>query len=185
MVALELFLCGKKYVMPKEAKRAIYPGTFDPITFGHIDIIKRAAFIFDEIIIGIVKKPSKEVFLPYGERFRLVKETIKDVDKVRVEGFSGLVVEYAKEKKINIIIRGLRMISDFEYEFQMALTNRRLDPRIETIFLMPHPSYSYISSRLVKEIALLGGNLKDFLPSVCIQAIKKKLNASRGRKNKR
>ncbi len=161
-------------------KKAIYPGTFDPITFGHIDIIKRAAFIFDEVIIAVVKKPSKNIVFSYKERFNLVKEAVRDIPNVKVEGFDGLVVAFAKKKRINVIVRGLRMISDFEYEFQMALTNRNLSPRIETIFLMPHPNYSYLSSRLVKEIVYLGGNLKDFLPSECIEALKKKLK----RKNK-
>ncbi|MCM8823760.1 MAG: pantetheine-phosphate adenylyltransferase [Candidatus Omnitrophica bacterium] len=157
--------------------RAIYPGTFDPITFGHLDIIERASHIFEETIIAVVKKPFKSVFLPYKDRLKLVQEATKSVKGVRVEGFSGLVVDYAKSKNINIIVRGIRMLSDFEYEFQMALTNRKLNPKIETIFLMPHPKYSYLSSRLIREIAYLGGNLDEFLPKCCIEEINKKIKS--------
>jgi pantetheine-phosphate adenylyltransferase len=155
-------------------KRAIYPGTFDPITNGHIDIIKRAALIFDETIISVAKYPSKDTLFSYQERLKIVKEATRRMKKVRVEGFDGLVVDFARKKKIKVIIRGLRMISDFEYEFQMALTNRNLAPEIETLFLMPHPWYSYISSRLIKEAASLGANLKQFLPDSALKALSKK-----------
>ena len=163
-------------------KKAIYPGTFDPITFGHIDIIRRAAFIFDEIIVAVVKNPFKDILFSYKDRLNFVRKTTKGIKKVKVEGFEGLVVDFAVRKDINVIIRGLRMISDFEYEFQMALTNRKLSPRIETIFLMPHAGYSYLSSRLVKEIASLGGNLSDFLPKICINALNKKIGRKRKKK---
>ncbi len=165
-------------------KKVIYPGTFDPITFGHIDIIKRASAIFDKVVVAVVKEPSKETMFTYQERIDLVKRTTKGIRGVEVEGFNTLVVEYARKKGIHVIVRGLRMISDFEYEFQMALTNRKLAPEIETIFLMPHPSYSYISARLVKEIAALGGDLRSFLPSVCIRALKRKMHEGSSRKNK-
>ncbi|MFH1768389.1 MAG: pantetheine-phosphate adenylyltransferase [Candidatus Omnitrophota bacterium] len=158
--------------MSKKENRAIYPGTFDPITFGHLDIIKRATDIFDRVFISVVKGSSKESLFSYKQRIGLVKEATKGINKLEIEGFNGLVVKFAAAKKIKVIIRGIRMISDFEYEFQMALTNRKLAPDIETIFLMPHPNYSYISSRLVKEIAFLGGNLEEFLPGVCIKAFK-------------
>ena len=156
-------------------KKAIYPGTFDPITFGHIDIIKRASLIFDRIIVAVVKNPFKDALFLYEERLALLKEAVKGIENIEVEGFDGLVVDFAAKKDVNVIVRGLRMISDFEYEFQMALTNRKLSPRIETIFLMPHASYSYLSSHLVKEIASLGGDLSDFLPQVCIDALNKKI----------
>ncbi|OPX29827.1 MAG: pantetheine-phosphate adenylyltransferase [Candidatus Omnitrophica bacterium 4484_171] len=156
-------------------KRAIYPGTFDPITFGHVDIIKRASLIFDKIIVAVVKNSFKDTLFSYEERVNLLKKATKGIKKIEVEGFEGLVVDFAVKKNINVIIRGLRMISDFEYEFQMALTNRKLSSRIETIFLMPHAGYSYLSSRLVKEIASLGGNLDDFLPRVCVSALNKKI----------
>lgn len=157
-------------------KVTIYPGTFDPLTYGHIDIIKRAAFIFDKVIVAVVKNPSKSTLFSYQQRKSLVEANVKNLDRVVVEGFDGLVVEFARRKKVNVIVRGLRMISDFEYEFQMALTNRKLASDIETIFLMPHPEYSYVSSRLVKEVAHLGGNLKEFLPDVCIKAVDAKKN---------
>ena len=164
-------------------KRAVYPGTFDPITFGHIDIIRRAAVIFDDIIIAVVKLPAKSTLFSYKKRVRLVKNAIAGIKNIRIEGFSGLVVDFAAANDINVIVRGLRMISDFEYEFQMALTNRKLSPGIETIFLMPHPSYSYLSSRLVKEIALLGGDLSDFLPTVCTEALREEFKKQKTKKS--
>jgi len=154
---------------------AIYPGTFDPITNGHIDIIKRAAFIFKKVIVAVVKCPSKDPLFSYSERISLVKKATKVINGVEVVGFDGLTVDFAKRRKIKTIVRGLRMISDFEYEFQMALTNRNLAPSVETIFLMPHPEYSYISSRLIKEAASLGANLKMFLPAFVSKALKNKL----------
>lgn len=153
---------------------AVCPGTFDPITNGHIDIIKRAALIFKEIIVAVVKNPSKGAFFSCTQRIKMTKEALAGIDNVEVEGFDGLVVNFAAKKKAKVIIRGLRMISDFEYEFQMALTNRNLAPDIETIFLMPHPQYSYISSRLIKEAAFLGADLDKFLPTVVINVLKKK-----------
>jgi pantetheine-phosphate adenylyltransferase len=164
--------------------RAIYPGTFDPVTNGHIDIVKRAGTIFGGITVAVVKNSSKELLFSYSERITMVKEATKDIKGVKVEGFEGLVVDYACRKKVNVIVRGLRMISDFEYEFQMALTNRNLCRQVETIFLMPHPEYSYISSRLIKEAAFLGADLKKFLPPVVIKALKKKGYESRSGKDK-
>ncbi|MCK9573807.1 MAG: pantetheine-phosphate adenylyltransferase [Candidatus Omnitrophica bacterium] len=154
-------------------KTAIYPGTFDPITNGHIDIIKRASCIFDSVIVAVVKNPSKETLFSYPERLSMVSGAIRGIKGVKTEGFDGLVVDFAKKKKAKVIVRGLRMISDFEYEFQMALTNRSLSSSIETIFLMPHPYYSYISSRLIKEAASLGANLKQFLPRKVLENLKK------------
>jgi len=155
--------------------RAIYPGTFDPITNGHIDIIRRAASIFSEVVISVVKVSSKDALFSFRERIELVKEVTARIKGVKVEGFSGLVVDFANKKKTKVIVRGLRMISDFEYEFQMALTNRNLAPGIETIFLMPHPEYSFISSRLIKEVTYLGADLKKFLPPVVVKALRDKL----------
>jgi pantetheine-phosphate adenylyltransferase len=165
-------------------KRAICPGTFDPITNGHIDIIKRAAFIFGKVTVAVVQSPSKDTLFPYPERVALVKEVTKRIKGIKVEGFDGLVVDFARKKKASVIIRGLRMISDFEYEFQMALTNRNLAPNVETMFLMPHPQYSYISSRLIKEAAFLGADLKQFLPGIVLKALRKKIDESNGRANK-
>ena len=166
-------------------RRAICPGTFDPITNGHVDIIKRASNIFDSIIVAVVKHPNKEPLFSYKERLDLVKKTTKGIKNVKVEGFDGLVVKLAKNKKAKVIIRGLRMISDFEYEFQMALTNRDLAPGVETLFLMPHPQYSFVSSKLIKEAGVLGANLKNFLSGPVIKALRKKLNENRSRKTTR
>jgi pantetheine-phosphate adenylyltransferase len=156
-------------------KIAIYPGTFDPITNGHIDIIKRASAVFQDITVAVVKDAPKDTLFSYQERFTMVKNAAKKISGIKVEGFEGLVVDFAKKRKANVIIRGLRMLSDFEYEFQMALTNRSLAPGVETLFFMPHPYYSYISSRLIKEAASLGANLKQFVPLEVLKALKNKL----------
>ncbi|MCM8778595.1 MAG: pantetheine-phosphate adenylyltransferase [Candidatus Omnitrophica bacterium] len=153
---------------------AIYPGTFDPITYGHLDIIKRATILFDKLIIVVVKNPQKETLFSWEERLALVKKAVKGMKGVEVDSFSGLVVDYVKRKKANIIIRGLRMISDFEYEFQMALTNRRLSPSIETIFMMPSEAYSYLSSKLIKEAGSLGAKLSSFIPPFVEKALRRK-----------
>lgn len=164
--------------------KAICPGTFDPITNGHIDIIKRAVSVFGQVTVSVVKLPTKNTLFSYSERVSLVKKATKSIKGVNVEGFSGLVVDFAYKKKAKVIVRGLRMISDFEYELQMALTNRNLAPRVETIFLMPHPEYSYISSRLIKEVACLGADLKKFLPEAVVKALKRKLDEDKSRKDK-
>jgi len=161
-------------------KLAIYPGTFDPVTNGHVDIVKRAAFICEEIIVGVVKTPEKKTLFSYSERLTLVQEATKGMAGVSVAGFDGLVVDFARKNKARVIVRGLRMISDFEYEFQMALTNRKLCPDVETIFLMPSPEYSYISSRLIKEAAFLGADLKRFLPASALRALNSKLQHETG-----
>ncbi len=156
-------------------KKAIYPGTFDPVTFGHLDLIKRATEIFDQVIIAIAANTQKKPLFSTEERMAMLKKATKDFDNVSVETFDELVVDYARRKKINEIIRGLRMISDFEYEFQMTLTNRKLAPDIETIFLMPSESLSYISSKLLKEAASLGAKLSEFLPDFVEDALKRRL----------
>ncbi|MFH1338770.1 MAG: pantetheine-phosphate adenylyltransferase [Candidatus Omnitrophota bacterium] len=159
----------------KISARAIYPGTFDPITFGHIDLLKRACSIFSEVIVAIAHNPQKEPLFSVKERKGFLKKAIAGLSNVRVEDFDGLVVDYARKKGIRILIRGLRMISDFEYEFQMALTNRKLAPDIETIFLMPHEGYSYLSSRLLKEAVSLGADLSKFVPAYVQKSLRKKL----------
>lgn len=156
-------------------QKAIYPGTFDPVTYGHIDLIKRALEIFSEVIIGVAHNPHKKPLFSVKERMALLKKATAGLNGVEVEDFSGLVVDFARKKKVKVLIRGLRMISDFEYEFQMALTNRKLTPDIETIFLMPQESYSYLSSRLLKEAASLGADLSCFVPGFAEDALKKKL----------
>lgn len=156
--------------------RTIYPGSFDPVTYGHIDLIKRALKIFDEVIVAVSTGPQKQTLFTPQERKTMMVKSVKGLKNVKVEIFGGLVVDYAKKKKINIILRGLRMLSDFEYEFQMALTNRKLNMDVETVFMMPSESYSYISSRLIKEASSLGANLKDLVPQFVVGALKKKLS---------
>jgi pantetheine-phosphate adenylyltransferase len=156
-------------------QRAIYPGSFDPVTYGHIDIIKRAQEIFSELIVAVAHNPQKDPLFSVKERIDMLKKATRDLKGIVVDDFDSLVVDYARKKKINVIIRGVRMFSDFEYEFQMALTNRKLSPDVETIFLMPQESYSYLSSRLLKEAASLGADLSCFVPGFVEKALKKKL----------
>jgi pantetheine-phosphate adenylyltransferase len=156
-------------------QRAIYPGTFDPVTNGHIDVIKRAVKLFSEVIVAVAPNPEKTPMFTVEERVRLLKESLADIEGVTVASFKGLVVDFARKNKVNIVIRGLRMLSDFEYEFQMALTNRKFDDSIETVFLMPSESYSYVSSKLLKEAAALGADISYFLPFCVESALKKKL----------
>jgi pantetheine-phosphate adenylyltransferase len=156
-------------------QKAIYPGSFDPVTYGHIDLIKRAKEAFSELVVAVAHNPQKNPLFSVKERVEMLKKATAGMPGVTVEDFSGLVIDYAKKNKTRILIRGLRMISDFEYEFQMALTNRKLAPQIETIFLMPQESYSYISSKLLKEAASLGADLSSFVPDFVEKALKKKL----------
>ncbi|MBI4354444.1 MAG: pantetheine-phosphate adenylyltransferase [Candidatus Omnitrophica bacterium] len=155
--------------------RAIYPGTFDPVTYGHIDLIKRAIKIFDEVIVAVAHNPGKRPLFSVKERVALLTQATRGLRGVRVDDFEGLVVDYARRKHADVVVRGLRMLSDFEYEFQMALTNRKLSPQIETMFLMPHESYAYLSARLIKEAAELGARLSDFVPPFVEAALQRKL----------
>ncbi|MFH1678008.1 MAG: pantetheine-phosphate adenylyltransferase [Candidatus Omnitrophota bacterium] len=154
---------------------AIYPGTFDPVTYGHIDLIKRACGIFSEVIIAVARNPQKNPLFSVEERKEFLKKATSGILGVVIDDFDSLVVDYARIKGTKILIRGLRMISDFEYEFQMALTNRKLAPDIETIFLMPQEAYSYLSSKLLKEAASLGADITCFVPDFVCRAIKEKL----------
>ena len=158
--------------------RAIYPGSFDPITSGHLDIVKRAAKIFDQVIMEVVANPGKSPLLPMEVRTKLIEETVKDIDGITVSSFQGLTVDYAKENNIFCLIRGLRAISDFEAELGMAQTNKQLFPELETIFLMTKAEYSFISSSTVKEIIRLGGNVSEFVPKPVNDYLKQ--NFSRG-----
>jgi len=158
-------------------KIAIYPGTFDPVTNGHIDLIKRAREIFPELIIAVADNTQKNPLFSVPERVAMLKKVTSAMKGVEVCDFRGLVVDFARKRKSKVLIRGLRMISDFEYEFQMALTNRKLAADIETIFLMPHESYSYISSKLLKEASFLGADLSSFLPSFVEKELKRKLSS--------
>jgi pantetheine-phosphate adenylyltransferase len=145
-------------------KTALYPGTFDPITFGHIDVIERARDIFDKVIVTVARNTAKQPLFTDAERVRMIRDVIKRYDNVEVEAFDGLLVSFARKRKATAIVRGLRAVSDFEYEFQMALTNRKLAEGITTVFLMPHERYTYLNSSIVREIAMLGGNVSEFVP---------------------
>jgi len=155
-------------------QKAIYAGTFDPITRGHLDVIERAVRIFPELIVTVADNPGKKPLFSTAERIALVRETAIGLSGVTVESFDGLLVDYAHAKGVGVIIRGLRLLSDFEYEFQMALTNRRLAPDVETLFLMPKQDYSYLSSTNVKQVAKLGGDVSEFVPECVEKALRVK-----------
>jgi len=161
-------------------RRAIYPGSFDPVTNGHLDIIKRGCKLFDEIIVAILVNPEKTPFFSVDERREILDAVLKDLDQggcqVVVESFEGLLVQYAAERQANAIVRGIRAISDYEYELQMALMNRRLEPALETVFMMPAEAYSYVSSRLVKEVFHLGGSIRGLVPAVVETRMQAKSN---------
>ena len=160
-------------------RRAIYPGSFDPVTNGHLDIIERGCKLFDEIIISILVNPDKKPFFTVEERHEMLAEVLPSISqggcKVRVDSFQGLLVNYAVAQKADVIVRGIRAISDYEYELQMALMNRRLEPGIETVFMMPAEIYSYVSSRLVKEVFQLGGALEGLVPPEVEKRMKEKM----------
>ena len=159
-------------------RRAIYPGSFDPVTNGHLDIIERGCKLFDEIIIAILVNPDKRPFFSIEERQGMLEEVLKGIARgkcvVRVDAFEGLLVHYAIAKHADAIVRGIRAISDYEYELQMALMNRRLEPSIETVFMMPADTYSYLSSRLVKEVFQLGGEIDGLVPPLVETRMKQK-----------
>ena len=156
-------------------KVAIYPGTFDPITNGHSDLIVRASKLFEKVIVAIAINPGKKPLFNLDERVELAQRALSHLDNVEVCGFEGLLIDVAMEKKVNVIIRGLRAVSDFEHEFQLASMNRKMQPEIETLFLTPAEQFTYISSSLVREIATLGGDVSDFVPPVVRSALKAKL----------
>jgi pantetheine-phosphate adenylyltransferase len=155
-------------------RRAIYPGSFDPVTNGHLDVIERARKLFDEVIVGVAVNDQKQPFFTLEERLALLRATIDGMDRVSISPLDGLLVEFAVEQHATAVIRGLRAVSDFEFEFQMALMNRKLEASVETIFLMPKEEYTYLSSRIVKEIARLGGDIAKFVPSLVVEAFAKK-----------
>jgi pantetheine-phosphate adenylyltransferase len=155
-------------------RRAIYPGSFDPVTNGHLDVIERARNLFDEVIVAVASNVEKEPLFTLEERLGLLQDSLGKIERVRISQFDGLLVEFAVAQKANAVIRGLRAVSDFEFEFQMALMNRKLESSVETIFLMPKEEYTYLSSRLVKEIARLGGNVSTFVPACAAKALGRK-----------
>jgi pantetheine-phosphate adenylyltransferase len=145
-------------------KKAVYPGSFDPITNGHADIIFRGLKVFDRIVVAVLTNPKKSPLFTIEERVRMIREIFRNDDRVEVTAFQGLLIDFAKKHSANVVIRGLRAVSDFEYEFQMALMNRKLNPEIETFFMVPSLSYTFLSSNLVKEVSMLGGCLKGLVP---------------------
>ena len=156
-------------------QRAVYPGTFDPMTMGHVDLVKRASKLFDSVIIAIASSNSKKPMFSLEERIEIGNKIFADDPKVEVVGFSGLLVNFAKDNDANILIRGLRVVADFEYEFQLANMNRAMSPDIESVFLTPKEEYSYISSSLVKEIATMGGDVTRFVDPVTLDALNQKI----------
>ncbi|WP_298440718.1 pantetheine-phosphate adenylyltransferase [uncultured Ferrimonas sp.] len=156
-------------------QKAIYPGTFDPITNGHLDLICRASKMFDEVIVGIAASPSKQPLFTLEERVALVEQACSGLNNITVVGFSGLLVDFAKQHQARVLVRGLRAVSDFEYEFQLANMNRRLDPNLESVFLTPAEEFSFISSTLVKEVARHDGDVSQFLPTQVRQQLLAKL----------
>ena len=157
-------------------QRAVYPGTFDPMTMGHVDLVKRASKLFDSVIIAIASSDSKKPMFSLQERIDIGNKIFAKDPKIEVVGFSGLLVNFAKENGADILIRGLRVVADFEYEFQLANMNRAMSPEIESVFLTPKEEYSYISSSLVKEIATMGGDVKRFVDPVTLEALNRKIN---------
>jgi pantetheine-phosphate adenylyltransferase len=152
-------------------RRAIYPGSFDPITKGHLDVIQRAASLFDELIVAVARNVQKTTLFAAAERVSMIEVEVAGQSNIRVVHFAGLLVNFARQEQAVAVVRGLRAVSDFEFEFQMALMNRKLEPTIETIFLTPREEYTYLSSRIVKEIARLGGNVEAFVPSSVASAL--------------
>ena len=157
-------------------RSAIYPGSFDPVTNGHLDVVERARKLFDEVIVAVAHNDEKEPLFPLQERLDLLHQTVGRIDNIRIAQFEGLLVEFARTQKASAVIRGLRAVSDFEFEFQMALMNRKLEGSVETMFLMPKEEYTYLSSRLVKEIARLGGDVSQFVPPIVAKALAKKFS---------
>lgn len=156
-------------------KAVVYPGSFDPVTLGHLDLIKRALTIFDRVVVAVADNSEKKPIFSREERLGILREITRNTPGIEIDYFSGLLVDYLKKKGIQTVLRGLRAVSDFDYEFQMVLTNRRLAPGIETVFLMPQEDYFFLSSSLIKEIAYLGADLSAFVPQAVEKKLKEKL----------
>jgi len=160
-------------------RRAIYPGSFDPITMGHLDVIKRAASIFDELIVGVLNNNSKTPLFSVDERVKMIQETVENLENVKVMSFEGLSVDFAHKMDAQVLVRGLRAVTDFEYELQMSQTNSKLNPDIDTIFFNTAIEYAYLSSSTVKEIAKFGGDIKDCVPEFLVERIYNKLDVKK------
>jgi pantetheine-phosphate adenylyltransferase len=165
--------------MATAVRLAVYPGSFDPLTNGHVDIIERGARLFDRIVVAILVNPDKQALFPVDERVAIIREVFGDRANVEVETFAGLLVDYVKRRQASVIVRGLRAVADFEFEMQMALMNRHLNPDVETVFMMPSEQYTYVSSRLVKEVAALGGSVSGLVPSIVESRLADRRNAAK------
>ncbi len=153
---------------------AVYPGTFDPVSNGHLDLIKRGLRIFDKVIVAVALNPGKNPIFSIDERVSFIKEAVRGWKNVEIESFDGLLIDYVKRKKANVIVKGLRAVSDFEYELQLSLMNRRLDTHIETIFMMPSEEYSFLSSKILKEVAALNGDVRGMVPPSVVEGLRRK-----------
>ena len=158
---------------------ALYPGTFDPITNGHHDLVRRAVDIFGRVLVAIAANPGKAPLFTVDERVELAREVLRDIPNVEVTGYTGLTVDFARQNGLSVVVRGLRAVSDFEFEFQLALMNRKLNEKVETIFMMPKETYTFISSRMIKEIARLGGDISSFVPTHVGDALRDKVGKSK------
>lgn len=158
-------------------RKAVYPGSFDPVTNGHLDIIERSAKVFDEVIVGVLINPEKKGLFSIEERVKLIQKVVKHIPNVKVESFSGLLINFMKQKEAKVIVKGLRAVADFEYELQMSLMNKKLDAEVETVFMMTSAKNSYLSSSSVKQVAMFGGCIKDLVPDEIIPNIIKKVNS--------
>ncbi len=162
---------------PPAGRLAIFPGSFDPLTNGHVDIILRSTHLFERVVVAVLQNAEKQPLFTPEERVAIIREVFREYPNVEIETFNGLLVEYARRKRASAIVRGIRAVSDFEYEFQMALMNRHLEPTLETVFMMPAEQYTYLSSRLIKEVYSLGGDVRGLVPSAVEQWMDRKTGA--------
>ena len=162
-------------------KKAVYPGVFDPVTNGHLDVIKRGSIIFDTLIVSVGRNPLKETLFSVKERMEMIRDHVKELQNVTVDCFDGMLVDYLKKQQTNIILRGIRTVSDFEYEFQRALTNRALNKEVETVFVMTSEQYSFLNSTLIREVVSLGGSMSQFVPSDVERRLKEKFKHMYGK----